>query len=96
MKLTKCEQETIVNYNQEDDMAHCYTYDKALIHRLDKLCQKSTSIIVVREGEGFREYIFPKKWVRVKMPRQLSEENRQKAAERARQNFSRKDVPGNG
>ena len=94
--LTKYEQETIINYNQEEGTAHCFTRDKALIHKLDDLCLKSTSIIVVREGDGYKEYTFPKKWVKVKMPRQLSDENRQKAAERARRNFGRRKVTDDG
>ena len=35
MSLSLYEQETIINYNQEDKTATCYTYDKALIRKLD-------------------------------------------------------------
>lgn len=86
-RLTKQEQETIVNYNQEDKAASCFTYDQSLIRRLDILCEKSSDIIVTKTGDGCKEYSFPKRWVKIKMPRQLSDEQRQKAAERAARNF---------
>lgn len=89
MNLTKYEQETIITYNQEDDTASCFTYDRTLICKLDAMCKKSPSIIVVREGDGCKEYTFPRKWIGIKTPRQLSEEQRQKAAERARRNFGK-------
>lgn len=89
MNLTKYEQETIINYNQEDAEATCFTRDAKLIRRLDKLCQTSPLISVTKIGDGFKEYTLPKKWVKVRMPKQMSEENRQKAAERARVNFGK-------
>ena len=36
MNLTKYEQETIINYNNEEKTASVYTHDKALIRKLDK------------------------------------------------------------
>ena len=88
-KYTRLEQETIINYNQEEDYASCYTFDRALIRKLDNLCQKSSTIVVKREGEGWKEYTFPKKWVKVHFPRQVSEETKLKLAERARKNFGK-------
>lgn len=86
-RLTRQEQETIVNYNQEDKTASCFTCDQSLIRKLDILCEKSSEIIVTKIGDGCKEYSFPKRWVKIKMPRQLSDEQRQKAAERAARNF---------
>ena len=37
MKLTKYEQETIINYNQEEDMAQIYTCDRNLIRKIEHL-----------------------------------------------------------
>lgn len=85
--LTKYEQETIINYNQEEKLASCYTMDPALIRKLDKMCDLSSEITVSKSTDNCKTYTFPKKWLRVKMPRQLSEETREKLAKRARTNF---------
>lgn len=81
-KLTKYEQETIFNYNQEEKTASCFTCDPALIRKLDRLCEKDEAITVSREGDGCKEYTFPKSWLKVRPPRQLSDEQRQELAER--------------
>ena len=82
MKLTKYEQETIVNYSQAEHLASCYTHDKSLMLKLDRLIEKGEAITVVREGDGWKEYKFPKKCVKVRFPRKLSDEQRQEMAER--------------
>lgn len=83
-QLTKYEQETIYRYNQEEQTATCFTYDKSLIRKMDKLIENGEDITVVREGEDWREYKFPKKCIKVRFPRKLSEEQRQSMAERMR------------
>lgn len=87
MELTKYEQETIINYNQEEKTASCYTHDRALIRRLDRLCEKHKEITLVRGADDRREYNFPKKWVKVRAPKQLSNELREKMANSARERF---------
>ena len=87
LDLTKYEMETIYNYNQEEPLASCYTMDRALIRRLDALAEKHKEITLLRTGEGMREYTFPKKWVKVRAPKELSDEQREKMAKRARERF---------
>ena len=87
MDLTKYEMETIYNYNQEEPLASCYTMDRALIRRLDVLAGKHKEITVVRTGGGVREYTFPKKWIKVRAPKELSDEQRENMAKRARERF---------
>ena len=87
MGLTKYEMETIYNYNQEEPLASCYTMDRALIRRLDALAQKHKEITVVRADEGVREYTFHKKWIKVRAPKELSDEQRENMAKRARERF---------
>lgn len=91
MSITKYEQETIYNYNQEEPLASCYTMDRALIRRLDALAEKHKEITLLRTVEGVREYTFPKKWIKVKTPRQLSDEKRQELKNRALRNFHNED-----
>lgn len=88
-RLTKYEQETIFNYNQADPDCSVFTCDSALIRKLDKLVENGEAITVTRRGEGFAEYSFTKKAVKVRFPRKLSDEKRKELADRMR--AARKD-----
>ncbi len=88
--LTRIEQETIITYNEQESTAEVDTCNKALINQLDGLCAKTSCITCVAEDEHGKRYILPKKWVKVKMPKQYSEEQRLKMAERARELFHSK------
>lgn len=87
MKLTKYEQETIINYNQEENIASCYTMDRSLIRRLDELAKKHKEISLIKSSDGIREYTFPKKWIKIRTPKKLSDEQRKNMAIRARERF---------
>lgn len=82
--LTKYEQETIINYNNEEKTASIFTYDRSLIRKLDKRLPDYPDITVVRRGEDWAEYSLPKKWLKVGFPRQLSDEQRAEMANRMR------------
>lgn len=79
---TRYEQETIFNYNQEEKTASIYTHDPSLIRKMDKLASEDAAVTVVREGDGWREYSCPKKYIKVRAPRKLSDEQRAEMAER--------------
>ena len=91
MAVTKIEQETIINYNQAETEASIYTHDPRMIRKMAQLAQKHKGIALIREGDGWVEYTFPKKWVKVNAPKQYSEEQRQLMAERARERFGKKE-----
>lgn len=82
MNLTKYEQETIINYNNEEKTASFFTYDKSLIRKLDKRLAEMSDMKLIRRGEDFAEYSLPKKWIKVAFPRQYSDEQRAEMAER--------------
>ena len=82
MSLTKYEQETIINYNNEEKTASIFTYDKSLIRKLDKRLAEMSDMELIRRGEDFAEYSLPKKWIKVAFPRQYSDEQRAEMAER--------------
>lgn len=84
MNLTKYEQETIINYNNEEKTASIFTYDKSLIRKLDKRLAEASDIKLICRGEDFAEYSLPKKWIKVSFPRQYSDEQRAEMAERMR------------
>lgn len=82
MNLTKYEQETIINYNNEEKTASIFTYDKSLIRKLDKRLAEMPDMKLIRRGEDFAKYSLPKKWIKVAFPRQYSDEQRAEMAER--------------
>lgn len=71
-------------------MAEVYTCDSSLIRKLDQLCQISKEITETKRDEHSRTYTFPKKWVKVRMPRVLSDEKRAEMAAMARERFGHK------
>jgi len=81
MSLTRVEQETIILYNQEDKTAVCTTCDPSLKRKLDDLCEKSVEITKKTLSDDCEEYTFPRSWVKIKMPRQLTDEQRERLAE---------------
>lgn len=92
--MTRYEQETIINYNQKETTAQIYTCDISLIRKLDKLCKVFPTITVAKSDNYGKAYILPKKWIKVKPPRQLSDEKRSELAERAKRNFKRNENNG--
>ncbi len=80
--MNKTEMETLITYNQAEPTAMIYTFDKALIGKLEKLRETDKRISLSREGDGWKEYTLPKKAVKVRMPRELSDEERAKMADR--------------
>ena len=80
MKLSKYEQETIINYNQDEDMAQIYTCDRNLIRKIDAHIEKNHDSYCVRRDEESATYSLPKKFVKVVFSRQLTDEQRQKSA----------------
>lgn len=84
MVLSKYEQETVINYNNEEKLASIFTYDKTLMRKIDNKLSEYLDIKVVRRGESWAEYSLPKKWIKVGFPRQLSDEQRAEMANRMR------------
>jgi hypothetical protein len=80
--LTKYEQETIINYNNEEKVASIYTHDRSLMRKLDAKMADYPDIKLVRRTEEFAEYSLPKKWIKVSFPRQYSDEQRAEMANR--------------
>jgi hypothetical protein len=87
MSLTKYETETVMNFNDAEDMAEIYTCNRAWINRLDKLCLCTPEIIRKKADEYSRTYIIPKKYIKVRIPRQLSDEKRTELILRAKKNL---------
>lgn len=83
-KPSKIEQETIIVFNEEEDSAECFTYNRKLTNRLRKLCrERGNEIKEIRDNSvGGLTFTFPKSWVKVQAPRVISDEQRAILAER--------------
>ena len=80
MSLTRIEQETGINYNNEEDFAIVYTAHNALIIKLDMLCglypKDFKHTVLIGDDEEIKSYHIPKKYVSVRIPRILSEKQK--------------------
>jgi len=90
MSISKLEQETIINFNEEENTAMVYTYNKKLKNRLEKYCAEypDTARRIRDDGTGGITYEIPKATIRVSFAAPYTEERRQAARQRAIDNNS--------
>ena len=80
MKLTRYEQETVLNYNAEEQTATVYTRDKAVMRKLDTLVADFPDTYkLMKQDEVSKTYSFPKSYVSYRKPRTVSTEQRERA-----------------
>ena len=83
MKLTRYEQETIINFNAQDQMATLYTRDPAIMRKVDALViDYPDTFKCIGETDIDKTYEMPKSVVTYRKPRRISEEQREAARER--------------
>jgi hypothetical protein len=81
--LTKYEQETIINFNAGEQTATVYTRDKAVMRKLDTLVNEFPEVYkLTNETEYDRTYEMPKSHINYRKPRQMTDEQRERARER--------------
>jgi hypothetical protein len=84
--LTKYEQETIINFNAGEQTATVYTRDKAVMRKLDTLVTDFPNVYkLTNETEYDRTYEMPKSHINYRKPRQMTDEQREKARQRIKQ-----------
>lgn len=81
MKIPRIEMETTILYDESSPIANVYTCNKSLINKLDKLVLNNSDIYRIYEDEYSKKYLFPKSWIRISLPRQLSDKRRQELSE---------------
>ena len=82
MKLTRYEQETIINFNAEDSDATVYTRDKTVMRQLDALITEYPDIFkCIGETDIDKTYLMPKSRISYRKPRRISEAKREQARE---------------
>lgn len=87
MNLSRYEKETIILYNEGEQLATVDTCNPTLIKRMDKYCAQNHACTRIKKDEYGAKYTCPKGWVKVQMPRQLTDEQRQKLSSRAKRSF---------
>ena len=86
MKLTRYEQETIINFNAGDQTATLYTRDPAVMRKVDALViEYPDTYKCIGETDIDKTYKMPKSFVSYRKPRRLSNEQREMARLRAKQ-----------
>lgn len=82
---TAYEKETIINFNNAEQNASCYTLN---IHQRQMLLNLAEEypddVKIISKRDDMVEVTFPKKWVKIRPPRKLTEEQRVNAVERGR------------
>jgi hypothetical protein len=76
--LNNYEKETIILWNEAEKTAEVYTCSKSMMRKMDELAEKSPTVQRTEETEYSKTYILPKKYVKVVLPRQLSDETKRK------------------
>ena len=83
MKLSRFEQETIINFNAGEEMATVYTRDPAVMRRLDALVIEFPEVYrCIGATDIDKTYEMPKSSVTYRKPRRISEEQREQARKR--------------
>ena len=91
MRLSRYEQEVIINFNAEGEHASLYTANPVWIRKMDKRLEQNPDQFRLRRVERIKgevvskEYIFPKRFVSIRsrdIKRVLTEEQRKEIAER--------------
>ena len=85
MKITRYEQETIINFNAGEQTATLYTRDPAVMRKIDALViEYPEHYRLIDETDIDKTYEMPKYFVSYRKPRRLSDEQREAARTRAK------------
>ena len=85
MKITRYEQETIINFNAEEKTATLYTRDPAVMRKVDALViEYPDTFKCIGETDIDKTYEMPKSAITYRKPRRLSDEQREAQRERAK------------
>lgn len=92
--LSRYEQETVINFNAEEDEADIYTADPVYIRKFDKLVKENPEQFKFKEEQKLegriisKRYLFPKKFISIRTKERtsdLTEEQRENARQRMKQ-----------
>lgn len=79
------EKETIINYNNAEQTASCYTLNTNKRQELLNLAKEyPDDVHIINLTEDSIDVTFPKKWVKIRPPRRLTEEQKAELSERGK------------
>lgn len=79
------EKETVINFNNAEQNASCYTLNTHKRQMLLNLAEEyPDDVKIISKRDDMVEVTFPKKWVKIRPPRKLTEEQCVNAVERGR------------
>lgn len=79
------EKETVINFNNAEQDASCYTLNTHKRQMLLNLAEEyPDDVKIISKRDDMVEVTFPKKWVKIRPPRKLTEEQRVNAVERGK------------
>lgn len=79
MTLSPIERETIINFNEAESTSSVYTHNGRLLRRLEQL-ERDRPGEVARDHNG--DFLIPKRWIKINPTRIISDEEKQRLAER--------------
>ncbi|MDO4175655.1 MAG: hypothetical protein Q4D42_12915 [Eubacteriales bacterium] len=84
MTLTNQERETIICFNEADATAEVFTYNGRMLRELSALAGERSDDIkhISDNGAGGSTYSVPKKWVKIRASRILTDEQRRSLTRR--------------
>lgn len=94
--LNGYERETLISFNEAEDMADITAYSPAWIRKFDKLCKENPEQFKCKEWDTQRldgriiakRYEFPKRFISIRtkdVKRELTDEQREQARERIKE-----------
>ena len=82
---TAYERETVINFNNAEKEASYYTLNYGKRQMLLRLAEEyPDDVKIVSQRDDMVEAILPKSWIKVRPPRKMTEEERQKLVERGK------------
>lgn len=83
MALHRCEKETVIVLNEAENKALISTSQDWMKNKFRKMAEEDpNNVIITQEDESIMFVQVPKKYVKVRIPRKLSDEQRAAATER--------------
>lgn len=83
MRLTAEEKETIINFNEADATADIEVFSARLMREIRKAAELYPDDVTIKESsEGEYLVTLPKKWIKIRAPRILTDEQHAEIAQR--------------
>lgn len=89
-KLKRIERETVITFNENEDLAVVTTADRTVIRKIKKLMEENDSISASQVSKEVWQFGMPKKFLKFRLPRKMTDEQRKAASERAKERFGKK------